>query len=251
MIMGHITLEHEIGLIRTSVTRTDPFPHLLLDNFCGGRLYKNILKYFPSDEQLIKGSEFSKQLDIIVDPGVSRANESWSFEKHMAGDQLAFWQTVKNDIFLTDKLVNAFKEKFGIRKDDVYLCGRIQVEEKGSGLGPHRDRFDKLVSCVIYLDECPNACGTKLLYHKNPSLFSFEEHLGYDEFGVVDEIQHKPNRMVCWPVVDNSFHSYFQNKDAKRKTLKLFLQEKQNVDNLRKRIAATKATSDKWKQDVR
>jgi hypothetical protein len=245
-------LEHETGLIRTSELLSDPYPHLLVDDFLDSDLYEGVLKHFPTQEQLIKGGDFSKQLDLVVDPGVARADESWSFTQHMEGEQLQFWMEFKEAAFDSNVLGAAFLDKFSISKslDDVYTCGRIQVEELGSGLGPHRDRFDKLVSCVIYLDECPEACGTMLLAPKHPNLFEFEDHLSYGEFNVVDEVEHKPNRMICWPVVQNSFHSYYQNKKAFRKTIKLFVQEKQDVDALRARIAKTKKTANKWREDV-
>lgn len=243
---------NEAYKVRFADICTDPYPHLIIDNFFDNIRYGDILKNFPSNEQLIDGGEFSKQLDLIIDPGVARADESWSYDKHMTGEQLEFWTEFKHEFLDSMEFGDAFLGKFQIPhiKLDRYVCGRIQVERKGSGLGPHRDRFDKLISCVIYLDDCPEACGTKLLEPKNPALFGFEEHLGYSEFNVVKEVEHKPNRMICWPVVDNSFHSYFQDKPVERKTIKLFVQEKQDISKLRERIAKTKNTANKWREDV-
>ena len=159
-------LEYELDLIQKSEIRTDPFPHLIIDDFLNDTLYETVLKYFPSTDQLVQGGEFSKQLDLVVDPGVARADESWGFERHMKGTQLNFWSGFKEALFDYPLIGDALLEKFQMDSKDRYMCGRIQVEGKGSGLGPHRDRFDKLISCVIYLDECLDACGTKLLAPK-------------------------------------------------------------------------------------
>lgn len=243
-------MKYEIERIKYSTLYTDPYPHLVIDDFFSPETYNGILKYFPTVDEMAKSAEFSRQIDIVPDPGVTRAaNGEWDYRKWLTGSKRQFWGTFKNTYF-SGTFVKALRLKFGFERSDCYACGRLAVEGIGAGLGPHTDREDKMISMVVYLDDNPDAKGTYLLKAKDPNFVAEERHYGYSDFDVVKTIDYKPNRLIAWKVVPDSYHSYYQDVDTERRTLKYFIQKTQDKEKLQKRIEATKVYAGDWRKDV-
>lgn len=241
---------YEIEKIKQAQLYTDPYPHLVIDNFFHRKTYAKILKNFPSLDHMAKSAKYSHQVDIVRDPGVLRAADGkWEYEHFLPDIQQKYWDWFKGKFFFGE-FPKALKEKFSIT-DSSYACGRLVSESQGAGLGPHMDRFDKFVSMVVYLDENPKAKGTYLLKAKSPDFKPEEKHYSYEEFDIVKDIEYKPNRLIAWKVVPNSFHSYYQDEETERRTLKYFIQHVEDISKLQQRILATKQHADDWREDVR
>ncbi len=249
--MDSISLELE--KIYSAEVQTDPYPYIEIENFFPINVYKDIMWHFPVRSIMASSkSSHSKQLDIVADPGVARAaNGEWEYQHYLLNDDLAFWNWFKRQYF-EGAFVQALRDKFEVDKNmDIFACGRLASEGQGSGLGPHTDRADKIVSALFYLDYNPLACGTILLEPKDKNFKPGERHYGYKDFDVVKTISYQPNKFMAWLVVPSSFHAYYQEHDTFRRTIKYFLQTKEDPVVIQARVEKTKKHADEWKGDIK
>lgn len=243
----------ELEKIRTAEMHDDPYTYIEIENFFPANVYKDLIGHLPSRDKMAKSKDsHSRQIDIVRDPGVKRAaNGEWEYQNHLDEDDCLFWDWFKERYFEGD-FVQALRDKFDVPKDTkAYACGRIASEGQGSGLGPHSDRADKIISAVFYLDSDPLACGTILLRPKDKNFKPEVRHYGYKDFDIVKTIDYEQNKLIAWRVVPSSFHAYYQEHDTFRRTIKFFIQSQENPSVVQARIEETKKYADEWKDDIK
>lgn len=240
---------YESKRIKNAEIVSYPYPHIEVEDIFSPEMYVGILANFPNTCILPKSRSYSRQLDIVPDPGVKDSYEGkYEYINVLSGFEYDFWDRFKLRFF-EGEFVETLMKKFNVRDNDYYACGRLQIETEGAGLGPHTDRKDKLISVVFYIDENEDACGTELCKPKK-TFKAGERHYGYDDFEIVKSLSYKPNKMIAWPVVPNSFHSYHQSKPTERRTIKFFIQHFEDPIELQGRIAETKQYADDWRKTV-
>lgn len=263
-----VALEHTIAKIEGAEIDDDPYTHIVVDGVFPDRAYAKLLMNFlgsPSVRDAMvhprnahRVYENVKQLDLVPDPGVELAADgAWSLDENLEdGPQKEFWRRFR-ELYFSDVLVDTLREKFADRlkpEGDAYPVGRLAIDYETAGLGPHVDRTDKLISVLFYLpgEDDPDlreACGTQFLRPTTSELEMDDRHYGWDDFEVVKIAEYRPNRMVAWPVTDDSFHAYYQSADVARFSIKMFVQSESKVDDARERIAETAAESQEWREE--
>ena len=162
-------------------------------------------------------------------------------------------EMIDNDDLEKDDLKHAFIEKYGnyISFPD-YRYGtatcRIQRDFKGYGIGPHRDRRDKLFSAMIYAPTIDNISeelkidhGTHVCIPKfeDPEAVPLkEEHVGtgadrhfsFDDVSIVKTAPCEPNSLFSWAVADRSYHGVTPlESELMRSTLAYFVKIPKNL----------------------
>ena len=154
-------LEHSLHMIEHAKIVTEPYKHLVIDGIFPADYYLQILKHFPDQALMPKSRDDVHQLDLCVDPGVERfADGQLLIEntlKKTEPEKYAFWSDFR-DAYFTKRFCDSFLSKFEGNFDERDLVnyqpvGRIACDLKGAGLGPHRDRDDKICSVLFYLGD--------------------------------------------------------------------------------------------------
>jgi len=251
---------HAIRQIRSTAFHHEPYTHLVVDNLFPDWYYNLMLENFPQWGEMYQATDYSKQLDLVLDPGVVEfADGAAKYDRYLRDPKLLFWDAFKATFF-ADKFKNALLAKFdGQVTGDTgssYLVGRLAIERAGAGLGPHRDRIDKQISIVIYVDDRygpvkAKNCGTDVLT-KRGDFTADDRHYSFDDFDVHHTIEYKPNRMVAWatsrdPARGESFHAYRVEGSQDRRTLKMFVLQDMPVEVVREHIASTKQYANDWR----
>jgi hypothetical protein len=239
----------DIDKIDDALVQTDPFPHIEVDDVFTEIFFEKMIRNLPNKTGMPTSGEFSYQLDIAVDPGVKRnLDGKFDYRTWVKGFQRPLWDDLHKDL-CTSPFMDTILDKFGI--DEAHFpVGRYAIEEKGAGLGPHTDRADKILSCVFYIDDNPDAAGTHLLRPKDPNFVPDSRHYSYEPFDIVKTLEYKMNKMIAWPVTPQSFHAYYQDKDTNRRTIKYALHRPEREDAVQERIEVTKVFADDWRKDV-
>lgn len=267
MMRARDALEHSQRMISCAKIETDPYKHLVIDGIFPASYYMQILENFPDESLMPKSRPDVLQLDLVMDPGVDRfADGKLLIEnnlKQSEPEKFEFWSEFR-DAYFSQEFCQTFLDKFEGEFDerdlaDFFPVGRIACDQKGAGLGPHRDRDDKICSVLFYLGEHYDRelaipFGTMAL----KSIKSIEPgslHHGFSNFEVVKVLEYFPNRMACWAVsrgdtLNESFHAYHQSLDRSRHLIKYFVQRRESVDATRKIISATKERAADWENDV-
>lgn len=234
-----------------------PFPHVEIDEIFEPNYYKHLLWHFPLIKNFKRENESVRRLDLLPDPA---GGGSWPIESHVTHfDVFEFWDNFRT-VFFNDAIRHEFLRLFRKQiNNDNYFCGRLVVDGKNSGLGPHTDRFDKMISIIYHLPvpNCPipSNTGTMLLEPKLKDMKITDEHYSYDEFDIVKYIDFKPNKMFAFEVMRNeggvsSFHGYKQIEDYQRQTIKCFIQRKMDPAKVREEVEKTKHRSRRWRKEL-
>lgn len=241
-------------LLRTIISapiRNDPYPHLVIDEVFSEGFAEKIQSEFP--HVMGRASEHSWQMDLRADPGVQRfADDRYSFQNLLSKDRnmkkFSFWQAWATH-FLDGAVSSVLMAKMGHLLDykgPMIDVARVMVDEVGSGLGPHRDRFDKLFSVVYYVGG--RGCGTKFWKpYDRESVSDPYRHYHSDLFEYAGEVEYKENRLICWPVTEDSFHS-FHEEDGGRKTIKYFVQMKIDPKEIWAKTEGSKKYANDWRK---
>ena len=256
---------HIINSVSNAILNKDPYPHLVIDNYLPDDFYNFLMDNYPQKSDMfnpfnaVRTYENIWQIDIQPDPYVSGASKGqWSYlKKEKDSEVFALCELIHKTLF-SDDVKKVYNKKFSIDKklDKQIMVGRVSIDGYDSGLGPHIDREDKIISKVLYMakgDEPSKLCGTHLLRPKNDKFVNELEgntnHLTYEKFNITETVEYIPNRMIAWEVVSNSWHAYHQKYDGDRRSIKMFIQEKlDSYAQLREsKIDATMSSQD-WKK---
>ena len=254
-----IVLEHISKALSEARLITDPFPYSVIDNLFPDDFYSKLHLSIPPIEQAAKVSDSISRITLLPDPYSD--NENWYYQKVLANapDYYQFWDSFSkflSSAWFMRKILDSLK----IQYNNAYtVSARLAYDLKGSGLGPHRDREDKLASFVIYLAKSASDAkeidsGTELLTPKVPQDTYSDKHYKFSDFTTVKTVDYFPNRLLGFAVKrgDNgihSFHGYRQNTTSTRMSVKVHIHtdiDKQIISNM---IDSTKTSSKDWEND--
>jgi len=260
-------LDHSLHMIKCARVETEPYKHIVIDGIFPADFYLQMLENFPDESLMPMSRPDVRQLDFVPDPGVDRFIDGKLLIdnnlKQSEPEKFAFWSDFR-DAYFSQTFCQAFLDKFEGDFDERDLkefmpIGRIACDLKGAGLGPHRDRDDKICSVLFYLGDRfdPDVAvpfGTMALKSRKP-IERGSAHHGFADFEVSKVLTYYPNRMACWAVSrghtpNESFHAYHQSLDRSRRLIKFFVQRKEDADVIRNDIANTKSSATDWKKDV-
>tara|TARA_B100001248_G_scaffold262726_1_gene261661 strand:- start:4866 stop:5462 length:597 start_codon:yes stop_codon:yes gene_type:complete len=171
--------------IQWAPMQTEPWEHLIIDNFLPNHVFEEIVEVVEQTNTGIKEGA-AKEFQTIIDTRESTEHkEFWND-----------WYRVFESDIITDVLRNRFKiqEKFNFMRCDIHKC------EKGFRLGEHNDikkNNKHIVSLQIYLplDDLAHEDGVLL-------------HDITDSSGLNDKpIDMLPNRAWIFNCGPNTFHS--------------------------------------------
>lgn len=252
MTSAYNSILHSIKKIEQTELIIEPFSHLEIEDIFPEIFYKIMLARIPNIRHFTQENENVLRLDIINDPA---GGGEWPtvFESRAPDKEKNFWEQFQ-DVYFGEMFINCLLEKFNTFPDeDVFMCGRLCVDQLNSGLGPHTDRYDKVISLIYHLpivEINEPGCETILLEPKDKDLEATSEHYTFEEFDEVKRISYKPNKLFCFLVGDNSFHGYHQDTDINRKTIKTFIQRDIDPDEIREYVESTKHRSRRWRKEI-
>ena len=216
--------KHTIERIRTTPLRTNPFPHLFIEEIFPRDFYAEMQRHRLPDESLRS----------LVSTG--RVNQAYSPERlcYMPTEQPAdanaaasgqFWQT----LFATyndEEFLNVWMERFAQhlkkRVDDGFVFADnatnprtemfLMRDKKNYVLRPHTDVPSKAVSALFYLppDDRFEMLGTSLYRPKGNGPVAFGAHLEREDFDLIGTIPFRANAMLGFPNLPGSLHGVEQ-----------------------------------------
>lgn len=260
MVDSAAVLEHAIKQIERSDLHASPFPFICIDGIFPDRYYRLLLDRFPDTAYFAPAAEHVSRIDLVADPAGPQGDE-WLYNRRLKKapqEVVRFWEDFTRHFF-SRVFMKSVLHKFGRELEpDDFASARLAIDHKGAGLGPHRDRIDKLTSMIFYLpeksdDDTAKAGGTQLLVPKDRNLIATDEHYTFDEFNVAEHIECRPNRMLAFLVGregegKNSFHGYHQTSDVARRTIKSHIHKNVDQGVVRRNIEETKPLSKRWRR---
>ena len=247
---------HSITKINQSKVINHPFPYLEIDDIFPDDFYRILLARVPSQKIFHVENENVLRLDLINDPA---GGGEWPtvFDSRAPQKEKDFWNQFL-EAYMGEEFISTLLNKFEtFPEDDVYMCGRLCIDKLNSGLGPHTDRFDKVISLLYYIPSTnivEKGCETILFEPKDSNLEATNEHYTFDEFNEVKRIEYRPNKLFVFKVQQNvdgagSFHGYHQDADIDRPTIKTFIQLDLDPDYVREQVELTKHRSRRWRKE--
>lgn len=215
-------LEYTINKINLAKLFEDPYPFLEVNNIFSDNFYKDIIKYKPSDKKYYKPLSKMYSDRFILELGYGEnVNNSISKLNFDNQKQTIFWSEFQN-IFIEDKslsecLVNKYSDYINKeRSKKGKINCRLSKDLKGYSIGVHRDKKDKLFSCLFYLSDehTPDKkvnWGTQILV-PNQTMEHTDKHHPYnndgshDLFDLYKTVTYEPNKMFSWCITENSYH---------------------------------------------
>lgn len=185
MERGHKLIEHLADKIQRAPMQTDPWEHIIIDNFLPSGVFLEILDVVNETNTGIKEGAAKKFQTIIDTRESTEHKEFWND-----------WYNVFESDIITDVLRNRFKitEKFNFMRCDIHKC------EDGFTLGEHNDikkNNKHILSLQIYLPQDDLASGDGVVLHDIT-----------DSSGSNDKpIEMLPNRAWIFNCGPNTFHS--------------------------------------------
>jgi len=206
--------------------KTDPFPHVVIQNLFPADYYEEILRQFPSDEQMIPlsetgrtGNAYRERLVTLFDePGFNRLTPEqrqfwaqlggWLYNpEFINGIIKLFWPHVKTRVQEVSQLLGWAR----VRGDALLVS-----DQTNYGIGPHTDAAHRLVTFLFYLpeDDRFRNFGTSIYTPKDPT-FSCPggPHYPYDQFTHEKTIPFLPNSLLMFVRTTRSFHGVEPIKD--------------------------------------
>ena len=209
--------KHTIERIRKAPIRTNPFPHLFIEEIFPPDFYAEMQRHRMPDEDFRS----------LVSTG--RVNKAYSAERlcympdqePTAAASARFWQTLfaaYND----EDFLNVWLERFAPylqkRIDDGFGFAdnatnpRTEIflmrDKRNYVLRPHTDVPSKAISVLFYLppDARFEMLGTSLYKPKNTESVAFGVHLDREDFDLIATIPFRTNAALGFPNLPGSLH---------------------------------------------
>lgn len=215
-------LDYTINKINEANLFEDPYPFLEVNNIFSVDFYKDILKNKPKNKNYYKPLSKMYNDRFILELGYGEnVNNSINKLNFNNQKQTSFWSEFQK-VFIEDRsfsecLVKKYKNHIDIeRSKKGKINCRLSKDLKGYSIGVHRDKRDKLFSCLFYLaDETSNDkkvnWGTQILVPKSQMHHTDKHHPynndgSHDLFDLYKIITYEPNKMFSWCITDKSYH---------------------------------------------
>ena len=184
--VAHYTLER----IRQAEVRTEPFPHIYVEQVFEPALYEHILTQMPTEYVPIEQAR-----------GVSGYPD-----RFVASPRTTFWRDFER-FLRCGAIRTALCAKFGVAGDDDEML--LIRDKPGYSIGPHTDSVKKALSALFYLpkDDALAQHGTSLYTPKATGFTcAGHKHHHFEDFDCVATMPFKPNSLFAFPKSDRSFH---------------------------------------------
>lgn len=215
--------QYIVDKVEGSVTNTDPFPFLYIQDFFPTNFYNQLEKTFPSTSQL---------MDIIDKPykpvtGNVTNRSTFSIYNRQIG-----YQEIKNyehkqqcidfRLLVHTVLIPSISNKLQITlppdwHDDV----RFVYDTGGYHKYPHTDHPKKIMSILIYMSY--SRCGTVIVKPKQRDFSDSEgDHYPFENFDQIFDPPFIPNALIAFPRTNTSFHCVDNlDIDEQRKSIQI------------------------------
>lgn len=254
-----LALWYTLDKVKNAVVQTDPFPHVEIEDIFPVPYYGELICNIPLLRQFHPENESVMRLDLVPDPVMQQDQYKWLIDNRLRGSgMLSFWDNFR-EVYFSKVLEQHVLELFNIKpREKTYMTGRLCIDMQGSGLGPHTDRLDKVVSLIYHIPYDMNpqqpTCETLLFKPKDPNISVTAEHYSFGQFDEVKRIKYKPNKLFAFQVMRNqggvsSFHGYNQTSRYNRQTIKTFIQRELPVSVVRAETSATKSKARRWRKE--
>jgi FkbM family methyltransferase len=211
-------LDHVLDRIKHSPINTDPFPHIVVDDFFPKEYFETALRNFPSDEQMIPLSETGRTagypdrlVTLFNDDHFSRLDVSrrefwgrfagWLYSKAFIDGVIEkFWPYVAGRLHT----LNTQHKNVRLHGDAL-----IVSDKSNYAIGPHTDALHRLVTFLFYLPETDDwrNLGTSIYKPLDPKFeCDGSKHHLFDAFERVTTVDFLPNRALLFVRSNHSFH---------------------------------------------
>ena len=201
--------QHIANAIKNSVVNTEPYPYIFVENIFPDIYYTQIMDNMQKSDKYYTQSgksEYKFRMDINVPDSLKRASTLDFFNtlKSILSTQLIF-----NSFF--EQFKEQFKDKFGTDNIQKLLKPTLLLAKYKNGyyLGPHTDRYDKVITCVFYFPENENLehLGTAMYKPKKEDFTcKGRTHHDFENFRYTHTVPYKANSALIFFRNDKSFH---------------------------------------------
>lgn len=253
MSYAKAALQYTLDKIREAEVVHEPYPHIEIEGIFEPEYYKLMVKNWPNYTHMVNENENVLRTDLLHDPS---GGGNWLTYKDLPdGQRSSFWEDFTEN-FLAGDIQDILFSKYSIKNQANFTVGRLIVDKKGSGLGPHTERFDKLCVFLFYtpFDEKPRPeCSTLIFEPFDKDIAWSHEHHTFEEFKEVGQCVYRPNTFFSFKVCRQvggpwSFHGYRQFSDYNRQTIKCFVQQDLDPAYVRKIVNESRHRSRRWRE---
>lgn len=205
-----------------------PFPHLIIEDFFPGPLYRKILDYNLFRKN--RGQPWVRRYVMPFMKGSTPYDHRTQINFHKdepyeaEEEERRFWNGIR-ETFISDnwfvKLVyEKFPAYFDIRFGEIAAKGDLwpllrrelflQQHEPDYAIGPHTDIATRVFTCIFSFAEKPGfeEFGTQLLTHRDPLVRCWgDAHYRSDDFTVARTAEYRPNNFLLFFKTRQSFHA--------------------------------------------
>jgi FkbM family methyltransferase len=215
-------LRHVAHRVQATPTTDNPFPHLVVDNILPEAYFNQARQQFPAAHQMRPIVDAEGRVtahDVYRQRHVALFNKD-GFSQ-LSENQRAFWIDFADWLY-SDTFVNLMIDKFADALEPrlaAVLGDEPNLKVKGDALlvndctdyaiGPHTDAPHRLISFLFYMpeDDSMRELGTSIYAPKDPNFTCWGgPHHPFEPFNLVKTIEFLPNRLVCFPKTEKSFH---------------------------------------------
>lgn len=233
----------------------EPYPHMEIEGIFQPDYYKSLLENWPLYSDMASENSGVRRLELKPDPAVG--SECVTFKDISISPRATFWRDFTKS-FLSGKIQESLFKKYSIEAQPNIEVGRLVVDQKGAGFGPHTDRFDKLCAIMFYTpydNGYRRECDTLMFEPYDRNVAWTQEHYKFEEFKLVKRIVYRPNvffsfkncRVAGGPW---SFHGYNQTTDYNRQTIKCFIQKDIDPETVRAVTNEHYQRSQRWRKET-
>jgi len=208
-----------VSRIKQSEIHESPFPHVIVDNIFPEEYYQQILKFFPTKQQMASIAESGRTAGAYPDRFVTlfkyedfqRLNEA---QKQFWGDFGGWLYSPEFINGIIDMMWPYVQERMGeipkpLGSTRVSGDALLVNDQTNYGIGPHTDLPQRLITFLFYFpeDDQKKHLGTSI-YQPNAGGFSCAEgkHYPRDNFTEIERVDFVPNRMLMFVRNNQSFH---------------------------------------------
>lgn len=239
-------LEYTINKINETTLFEDPYPFLEVNSIFSDGFYKDILKYKPNNKKHYRPLSKMYSDRFVLELGYGEnINNSISKLNFDDQKQTAFWSEFQKTFIenkaLSECLIGKYKKYIDSERSKTGKINcRLSKDLKGYSIGVHRDKKDKLFSCLFYLasESYPDReinWGTQIL---TPSqlMNHTDKHHPYNSdgthnlFDLYKVITYEPNKMFSWCITESSYHGVPPiTHKGERDSIAFFMKSKEKI----------------------
>ena len=215
---------HLASAIAAAPLRSEPSPHVYIDGLFSDAFYDRLERAFPTAPDAFQRWNHGGDPTIFFGNYDRRHEINFPHDlKRLTEDQRVFWSGLSDFLcgpafarIVIERFRPFLRERFGDDLDDPSfferkMRGAVMLDKHDPGyyLGPHTDRYEKIVTCVFFMAERPGLdhLGTAL-YRPLEEGFTCRGIVHHDpkKFAVDEVMPFRPNSAFIFARSDVLFH---------------------------------------------